>query len=51
MDVGDPFGRLAGQLGRVGAADQQVPGVQAQGDSGAVQDLPHLLGRLRPVAA
>ena len=38
MDVGDPLRGLAGQLGRVGAADQQVPGVQAQVDRGALKD-------------
>ena len=31
VDVGDPLRRLPGQLRRVGATDQQVTGVQAQG--------------------
>ena len=35
--VRDPVGRLAGQLRRVGAADQQVPGVEAQRDARAVE--------------
>ena len=30
VGVGDPVRRLPGQLGRVGAADEQVPGVEAQ---------------------
>jgi hypothetical protein len=46
VDVGDALGRLAGQHGRVGAADEQMPGIQAQGDPGAVQDLLYLLAGL-----
>jgi hypothetical protein len=36
--VGDPLGSLAGQLGRVGAADEQMAGVQAEVDRGADED-------------
>jgi hypothetical protein len=46
VDVRDPLGRLAGELGRVGAADEQVPGVQAQRDRRAVEHPLHLGGVL-----
>ena len=40
--VRDPVRHLAGQLGRVGAADQEVPGVQAQRDRRALQHAAHV---------
>ena len=46
MHVGDALGSLTRQVDRIGAADQQVAGVQAQGDGRAVehsQDLVALL--------
>jgi hypothetical protein len=43
VGVRDPLRGLPGQLGRVGAADQQVPGVQAERDLRAVQHPLHLV--------
>jgi len=44
--VRDPAGDLAGQRGRVGAADQQVPGVEAERDRRTVQHPLHFRGVL-----
>jgi hypothetical protein len=41
--VRDPVGRLPGQLGRIGTADEQVPGVQAERDGRARQHPPHVV--------
>ena len=46
VHVRDALGGLAGELGGVGAADEQVSGVQAQGDRRAVQHPLHLGGVL-----
>ena len=42
VNVCDPIGCLPSELGRVGAADEQVTGVQAQRDRGTLQDSLHL---------
>ena len=46
VDVRDPVRRLPGELGGVGAADEQVPGVQAQRDGRPVEHPLHLGGVL-----
>ncbi len=46
VGMGDAVAGLGRQLDRVAAADQQVPGVQAQRDAAAFQHAPHLVGAL-----
>ena len=46
VGVGDSVGYLPGQFGGVGAADEQVTGVQAQGDRGALEHPLHLVAVL-----
>ena len=46
MGMGDSVGYLSGKFGWIRATDEQVTGVQAQGDRGALEHPLHLLAVL-----